>query len=63
MTILSAHSYPMKLFKDTPGAVAWLSTQLRQRGVVADVDHIAHAIADFRARYLTLGVRVAEEAS
>ncbi len=61
MTILSAHSYPMKLFKDTAGAVGWLGNQLRQRGVVADVVHTTDQLARFRDRYLAAGAKVTAE--
>lgn len=59
MTILSAHSYPMKLFKDTGGAVAWLGAQMRQRGVVMDVARTTDALIRFRENYLEKGADVA----
>lgn len=58
MTILSAHSYPLKLFGNTAQAVAWLGGQLRQRGVVADVATITRVLGDFRDDYLDQGVKV-----
>ena len=61
MTILSAHSYPMKLFKDTTGAVEWLGAQLRQRGVTTDVRHTARALDDFRERYLDVGAAIRDQ--
>jgi len=58
MTILSAHSYPMKLFGATDEAVEWLGGELRKHGVVARTQTIAADIGAFRERYLADGANV-----
>jgi hypothetical protein len=60
LTMLSAHSYPFRIFSNTQQACAWLGGELRHRGVVADTLEIARQLEQFRNEYLTHGSRTSE---
>lgn len=55
MLVLSSRSYPLRVFRDTAGACAWLAERLRPKGVVVEPERTAAELEAFRDNYLSAG--------
>lgn len=55
MAMLSAHSYPLRIFGSTRQACDWLAGELRHRGVILDGAEASALIQDFRDQFKAHG--------